>query len=87
MKTWTVAVDRPRAEPFERAVTRLAVLGLRALKRSQQHVASFAALIDQWRQRGRDRALLREMREHQLRDLGLTRADALVEADKPFWRM
>lgn len=86
MNTQTVAINHHRAELFEQAVTRLAAIGLRALKSSLQHLASLVALVDQWRQRGHDRALLREMGEHQLRDIGLTRADVLVEADKPFWR-
>lgn len=86
MNTRTIAINRHRTELFEQTVTLLAAIGLRALKYSQQHVASLVALVDQWLQRGRDRALLREMGEHLLRDIGLTRVDVLVEADKPFWR-
>ena len=86
MNTQTVAINLQRAELFVQAVTQLAAIGLRVLKSSLQHAASLVALVDQWRQRGRDRALLRELGEHQLRDIGLTRADVLVEADKPFWR-
>jgi uncharacterized protein YjiS (DUF1127 family) len=39
-----------------------------------------------WQQRSIDRAMLAEMNEQALRDIGLTRSDVLVEADKPFWR-
>lgn len=39
-----------------------------------------------WWQRARERRRLRELEDHLLRDLGLTRADALREAAKPFWR-
>jgi len=38
--------------------------------------------------RQRQRAVLRELADapHRLNDLGLTRQQALEEADKPFWR-
>lgn len=39
-----------------------------------------------WQQRASDRALLAEMTERELRDVGLARSDILIEADKPFWR-
>ena len=39
-----------------------------------------------WRRRARERAQLREMDERLLRDIGLTRAQVLEEARKPFWR-
>ena len=45
------------------------------------------ALRRQWAQR-RQREALRAIADdpHLLRDLGLTRQQALEEADKPFWR-
>ena len=42
-------------------------------------------LID-WPERRRQRARLREMTPHQLRDVGLSRRDAWQEGRKPFWR-
>jgi len=39
-----------------------------------------------WRQRTRGRTQLGQLTEGQLRDIGLSRADAIVEANKPFWR-
>ncbi len=39
-----------------------------------------------WRSLRTRKALLR-LDELQLRDIGLSRADALAEADKPFWRL
>ena len=39
-----------------------------------------------WRQRTRSRNQLGYLTEGQLRDIGLSRADAVVEANKPFWR-
>lgn len=35
--------------------------------------------------RSRQRKQLRYLGEHQLKDMGISRADALVEASKPFW--
>lgn len=39
-----------------------------------------------WRQRTRSRRQLGDLTEDQLRDIGLSRAGAIVEANKPFWR-
>jgi uncharacterized protein YjiS (DUF1127 family) len=42
----------------------------------------------QWSERQRQRDALRELADdkHLLGDLGITREQALDEADKPFWR-
>jgi uncharacterized protein YjiS (DUF1127 family) len=87
MDTRNFRMDRKRAELAERTTTRLVDFGLRVIERSRQRAASLVALLAQWQQRARDRALLREMDARALRDLGLTRADVLVEADKPSWRL
>ena len=49
---------------------------------------SFALLWRELRRRQRSRRELRELADdpHLLKDLGLTRWEALEEADKPFWR-
>lgn len=39
-----------------------------------------------WRRRARERALLGSLSDRTLKDIGLSRADANLEADKPFWR-
>ena len=53
------------------------------------HAAGFRwdAWLGLWA-RQRQRAALRELADdpHRLNDLGLTRQQALEEADKPFWR-
>ncbi|MGK9236672.1 DUF1127 domain-containing protein [Inquilinus limosus] len=36
--------------------------------------------------RARQRRMLESLDDHQLRDLGLSRAEALREARRPFWR-
>jgi uncharacterized protein YjiS (DUF1127 family) len=39
-----------------------------------------------WHQRARQRRQLLEVSDHMLRDIGISRADAIGEAEKPFWR-
>jgi uncharacterized protein YjiS (DUF1127 family) len=39
-----------------------------------------------WLERARQRRQLAELSDHMLRDIGLTRADAWAESEKPFWR-
>ena len=39
-----------------------------------------------WRQRSRGRAALGSLGARSLQDMGITRADALWESRKPFWR-
>jgi uncharacterized protein YjiS (DUF1127 family) len=46
----------------------------------------FVSLLRTWRGREMERAFLASLNHNQLRDMGLTRVDALREADKPFWR-
>lgn len=50
----------------------------------------FAVVIErvliEWPDRHRQRARLREMTPHQLRDIGLSQRAAWQEARKPFWR-
>lgn len=46
---------------------------------------TFSALAD-WNDRYRQRIHLAQLDERMLRDMGLTRADAVGEYDKPFWR-
>jgi len=47
-------------------------------------VAAFAWLEDKLEKR-RSRRVLRDMSDHQLKDIGLSRADAAKEAARPFW--
>lgn len=46
----------------------------------------FMALMDTWQSRARQRRDLREMEPRALQDVGISRADAVAEAAKPFWR-
>ena len=39
-----------------------------------------------WQERARERAVLGEMDDRMLKDIGLSRADIVREASKPIWR-
>jgi uncharacterized protein YjiS (DUF1127 family) len=53
------------------------------VKRAQHAVD----LLLTWHERAQQRRHLQTLSEHMLRDIGLTRADVLVETSKPFWRL
>ena len=44
------------------------------------------AMVAVWRQRARQRRQLARLDDALLKDIGLTRCDAEMEAAKPFWR-
>jgi len=44
------------------------------------------AVLWEWRRRRNGRLELARLDERMLRDIGLTRADAEYEMNKPFWR-
>ena len=51
--------------------------------------AAFARMrenIAYWRQQQRARAQLLALDEHGLKDIGISRAQARFEAEKPFWK-
>lgn len=58
----------------------------RECKRPPSHLGRVLALFRTWRQRFRGREALARLDDRSLRDIGLTRCDALREANKPFWR-
>jgi uncharacterized protein YjiS (DUF1127 family) len=43
------------------------------------------SMLALWIERGRSRRVLAALDDHQLRDIGIRRADALLESEKPFW--
>jgi len=49
-------------------------------------ITRLLALCGRWRQRRRERAEIRLLNDRDLRDIGITRIDAMREADKSFWR-
>lgn len=50
------------------------------------HRGGLRSLIGEWFRRSESRRELAGLCDRALRDIGITRADALREADKPFWR-
>jgi uncharacterized protein YjiS (DUF1127 family) len=65
-----------------------AVVARRASLRSTlQHAAERALdAFFTWQVRSADRLALQTLDDRMLRDIGLTRVDVEVEANKPFWR-
>jgi uncharacterized protein YjiS (DUF1127 family) len=45
-----------------------------------------AETVDAWHERRRGRIELARMSPYELRDIGISRGEALLEAGKPFWR-
>lgn len=39
-----------------------------------------------WQERSNERLRLRELDDHMLKDLGISRSQAVRESEKPFWR-
>jgi uncharacterized protein YjiS (DUF1127 family) len=48
-------------------------------------LADFLRMLMRWQARAEQRRVLSELDDHVLRDIGLTRDDALAEASRPFW--
>lgn len=57
------------------------------MPRSRQQRPSLLARLATWRRIARERRQLAELEPHMLADMGLTRDDALREANRPFWDM
>jgi uncharacterized protein YjiS (DUF1127 family) len=53
---------------------------------SIKHMHSPLATLREWRRRSRDRNQLAALNEAMLQDIGISRAEALFLANKPFWR-
>jgi uncharacterized protein YjiS (DUF1127 family) len=93
--------DRPfeRVGAAAFAVENLAMARLMAPVKTGSMVRTFAMFlrprelllaavthVAAWRDRARQRRLLAQLTDRELRDIGLTRYDALEEWRKPFWR-
>lgn len=68
---------------FARTTSRPANGLLQAVGRA---VVSATDTVATWQERRRQRRALEALPDHLLHDIGLSRADAGTEADKPFWR-
>ncbi|UTW04384.1 DUF1127 domain-containing protein [Amphritea atlantica] len=47
---------------------------------------SYWSAFQRWLQRYRSRRMLQQLDREQLKDIGITREEALEEVRKPFWR-
>lgn len=72
MTTLTTSV--PILAPRERGLT------------LRDHFARALRRVRVWRERTCQRAVLADLDDHLLRDIGVTRAQARRECEKPFWR-
>ena len=50
------------------------------------HIGGLRGMIGEWLHRIESRRDLAALSYRELRDIGITRVDALSEAEKPFWR-
>jgi uncharacterized protein YjiS (DUF1127 family) len=57
-----------------------------SLHRHRRSDRGWIALFKMWWRRMQDRRTLATMSDQSLRDIGITRCDAMNEASKPFWR-
>ena len=55
--------------------------------RACEYLQSLAKAHRLWRQRSQTRRSLKTLSEQHLSDIGVSRTEAIVEADKPFWRI
>jgi uncharacterized protein YjiS (DUF1127 family) len=49
-------------------------------------IIAIISIVVLWLERGRSRRALATLDDHQLRDIGVTRAEARLESAKPFWQ-
>ena len=68
------------SQRFERAAPTIGGLGPR------DAVRRLIDLLIDWQERARQRRALAALSDHMLRDIGLSRTDVTIEANKPFWR-
>ena len=57
-----------------------------ATQPSRGILARICRTVAVWQKRAQQRQRLRDLDEATLRDLGISRIDALIEGGKPFWR-
>jgi uncharacterized protein YjiS (DUF1127 family) len=76
-----------RSEPFPPSFNRYRVVTWppSGTDRWRAGVATVFSTIALWWQRGRSRSVLATLDDQGLHDIGISRADAQVESEKPFW--
>ncbi|MBE9399488.1 DUF1127 domain-containing protein [Pontibacterium sp. N1Y112] len=65
----------------------------RYLRENNERTEDFQGIVQSWKQRlihwrtnWRTRRELATLNHHQLKDIGISRVDALAESNKPFWK-
>lgn len=71
--------------PAERAGSALGRTVDKFLTFTSETAASALDGLLTWQRRSRERAVLAGLPDDMLKDVGLTRADVEIEANKPFW--
>jgi len=81
LRRMTILRNDPLAAPMGR------VLAGRPLRTDHGRSWTIAGIstVALWLERSRSRRVLATLDRHQLRDIGVSRADALLESVKPFW--
>jgi uncharacterized protein YjiS (DUF1127 family) len=76
-----------RSEPFPLSFNRYRVVTWPPSRTDRWRIGVAAAFstVALWWQRGRSRRVLATLDDHCLHDIGISRADAQVESEKPFW--
>jgi uncharacterized protein YjiS (DUF1127 family) len=68
-----------RNEPFSTGPASIRELPMGSLMR-------LVLIGELWLERGRQRRMLGQLNDHLLKDIGVSRSEAMHEAGKPFWR-
>lgn len=84
MTSTTLSMTRNRAMTKSTSTLKTGTVNVGAMPAAL--LGLVAALIATWRSRHQDRLILQRLDDHMLADIGLSRADAETEIDKPFWR-
>lgn len=79
-------IDLTRCEPA--GTTAIPTRGMRSPQTwlAVVNVPRLVEMMQEWRDRSRQRRHLASMDHHMLRDIGLSLADVEQETHKPFWR-
>jgi uncharacterized protein YjiS (DUF1127 family) len=86
MNTQVIRSPRYWSALVERKTNRLSNVLPRAFRQARKKALDLVDWFKPCQQRASDREVLRGLGAHERLDLGRTRANVLVEADKPFWR-
>lgn len=80
---WAIAAC---ASPLQQALEPGVLSPAAARPRARRRLAHGLETLALWRARAQGRRHLQDLDDHLLKDIGLTRARAFAEGQKPFWR-